>query len=519
MSAALPASTRSRNSRRRSVRRRTEYEREQTIPRMRFSVRGMNTSNAMPTTPAQPPSILRWNRALAVKAGDLLPVFDFFGVLFAGRQSLEAMAAPLAHAGSDPSRLIWIAAAIAPFVLYDQRFAANAGNPWASARDFVSRFLMFLGIAGALTYAGGWHEQVPRGWLLTWLSCTVLLCVGSRLLLANALRRLDRSGALAQTVAVVGSGSLADRVIPLLQKKARLFGIFDDRHDPACTYKPDASVEGLLARAQHGNPDRVLITLPESAGRRLRSVARRLRPLRLPLELCPPDAGLALPMRGVGHIGDSLMVTLLADRPIKRWDAVFKSIEDAVLSFIVLLLLLPVLACIALAIKLDSPGPIIFKQRRHGFNNREFDIYKFRTMRVAPQTPGEALQQTLRGDLRVTRVGRFLRKWSLDELPQVFNVLEGTMSLVGPRPHAVNMCTEQQLGHQIINSYAHRHRVKPGITGWSQVNGSRGATHTIQQLRRRVKLDLYYIAHWSLWLDLRILLLTSREVLRATNAF
>jgi exopolysaccharide biosynthesis polyprenyl glycosylphosphotransferase len=237
--------------------------------------------------------------------------------------------------------------------------------------------------------------------------------------------------------------------------------------------------------------------------RRLRRVARR-----------------ALPAEpAVARVGDWLPVTVLTDRPIQRWSAVFKSGSDFVLASLILLLLLPLLGAIALAIRLDSPGPILFTQRRHGLNNSEFDIYKFRTMRAAPAAAAAALQQTVRGDSRITRVGRFLRKWSLDELPQVFNVLQGTMALVGPRPHAVNMRTEQRLGHEITDTYPHRHRVKPGITGWSQINGARGATHTVAQLQRRVELDLFYVDHWSPLLDLKILTLTFREVLRATNAY
>jgi exopolysaccharide biosynthesis polyprenyl glycosylphosphotransferase len=212
-------------------------------------------------------------------------------------------------------------------------------------------------------------------------------------------------------------------------------------------------------------------------------------------------------------------VMLLADRPIQRSDAVVKAAEDAILGRILIVLLLPVFALIALAIKLDGPGPIIFKQRRHAFNNAEFDIYKFRTMRVGADAAGDDLQQTVRFDQRVTTVGRFLRATSLDELPQLFNVLKGEMSLVGPRPHAVNMRTEDRLGSEITDKYCHRHRVKPGMTGWSQVNGARGATTTTAQLRRRVGLDLMYIDHWSLWLDLKILVLTCREVLKRTNAY
>jgi lipopolysaccharide/colanic/teichoic acid biosynthesis glycosyltransferase len=218
-------------------------------------------------------------------------------------------------------------------------------------------------------------------------------------------------------------------------------------------------------------------------------------------------------------VGETLAVTVLAERPIRRWNAVLKSAKDLLLAVLITILLAPVLLLIALAIRLDSRGPILFRQRRHGLNNGEFDIYKFRTMHVDAVATGTALKQTARNDPRVTRIGGFLRKWSLDELPQLFNVIEGSMSLVGPRPHAVNMRTEAQLGHEITDVYLHRHRVRPGITGWSQVNGCRGATDTVEQLRRRVELDLFYVDHWSLLFDLKILTLTSRVVLRATNAY
>ena len=195
--------------------------------------------------------------------------------------------------------------------------------------------------------------------------------------------------------------------------------------------------------------------------------------------------------------------------------------EDWLLGGLIILLLSPLLAVVALLVRIDSPGPILFKQRRHAANNREFFIYKFRTMRWQPevQSGAEALIQTARDDNRITRLGSFLRKTSIDELPQLFNVLRGEMSLVGPRPHAVNMRTEERLGHEIVDTYAHRHRVKPGITGWSQVNGSRGATNTVEQLRRRVELDIYYVENWSLYLDLKILAMTFVTVLWGRNAF
>ncbi len=405
----------------------------------------MASTNESITAAPEPTVADRKSLALAAKAGNLLPLCDFAGLLVVGYFSLYAYAtfsspalAPLSAWG-DLHRLAWIAAVIAPFTLYEQRFAAYAasGDTTALVRSFARRFTVFLGVIFTIAFAGRWLGEMPRGVVLLWLGSAVLLTVTSRVLLARYLRHLSRQGAVTGTVAVTGVGPV------------------------------------------------------------------------------PADFS----TQNIAYVGDRLPVTLLADRPIKRWNAVLKSSSDFMLSSVIVVLVMPAVGCIALAIKLDSPGPILFKQRRHGFNNRVFDIYKFRTMRCAPEEPGATLQQTVRGDSRTTRVGRFLRKWSLDELPQVFNVLEGSMSLVGPRPHAVNMRTEQRLGHEITDAYLHRHRVKPGITGWSQVNGSRGATDTVEQLRRRVELDLYYVENWSLLLDLKILTLTSREVLRATNAY
>jgi len=326
-------------------------------------------------------------------------------------------------------------------------------------------------------------------------------------------------------VAIVGAGPVADRLNTHLRNtkadRIELLGIFGDLPAGAegSSTWPVGSIDDLVALSKRRAIDWILVALPAVDEARLGSIVQRLEVLSIPIALCPSNVGLRLSGEMVEYTGNGMPVMLLADRPIKRWNAVLKGAEDVLLSRILLLLLLPLMALIALAIKLDSPGPIIFKQRRHAFNNSEFDIYKFRTMRYCGDVSGDWLEQTARFDRRVTGVGRFLRSTSLDELPQLFNVVKGEMSLVGPRPHAVNMRTEDRLGSEITGEYAHRHRVKPGMTGWSQVNGARGATTTTAQLRHRVALDLMYIDNWSLWLDLKILVLTFREVLKRTNAY
>lgn len=216
---------------------------------------------------------------------------------------------------------------------------------------------------------------------------------------------------------------------------------------------------------------------------------------------------------------DGLAVEWLDYRPIDHWGAAFKGFMDRGVGALLALAALPICLAAAVAIKLETPGPLLYRQRRYALDNRVFHIYKFRTMAWQSATPKAPLEQTQRNDHRVTRVGRWLRASSIDELPQLLNVLRGEMSLVGPRPLAVEMRTEGLYCHEITASYAHRHRVKPGMTGWAQVHGARGATATREQLTERVRLDLEYIDRWSPVLDLKILLMTVRVVIKGTNAF
>jgi exopolysaccharide biosynthesis polyprenyl glycosylphosphotransferase len=205
-------------------------------------------------------------------------------------------------------------------------------------------------------------------------------------------------------------------------------------------------------------------------------------------------------------------------RPLTARDTIAKNIEDWVVGLGLLFLFSPIMAAIALAIRLDSPGPVFFRQPRHGWNNRVIHVYKFRTMHHAA-TDVTGSRQTSRHDERITRVGHFLRRTSLDEIPQLFNVVCGEMSVVGPRPHPIGMKTEEKLCHEIVSSYARRHNVKPGITGWAQIHGWRGATETSYQLQRRVEHDIYYAENWTLWLDAKILLMTAAKGFRGPNAF
>ena len=209
----------------------------------------------------------------------------------------------------------------------------------------------------------------------------------------------------------------------------------------------------------------------------------------------------------------------VADKPIADWDVVAKWLVDHVLGSLILLLAAPVMALVALAIKLDSKGPVLFKQKRYGFNNELIEVYKFRSM-YTDKSDAHAVKLVTRGDPRVTRVGRIIRKTSLDELPQLFNVVfKGDLSLVGPRPHAVQAKAADHLYNEVVDSYFARHRVKPGITGWAQINGWRGETDTEEKIQHRVEHDLYYIENWSVLLDLYIILLTPFRLFSTEHAY
>lgn len=445
-------------------------------------------------------------RSLAALVSDLLPLGDFLCLVLAA--SVSAFALPPGLRG-DAAPAAGLAAVLAPFILYDKRFGLVARR-WAVralVRSHVIRFTLLVAMLLGLGALSDTLGSLPSRWGVSFAVLALASTSLTRVLAALHLHGLQGRGVLTEAVAIVGAGPLADRLAASLRdsrtEQVDLLGVFDD-----------ADLEPLVALAQQRRIDWIVLANPPAA-----ATLASLKGLSASIGVCPPHLGSTPSHRDIDYVADTVPMLLVCDRPIKRWDAVVKAGEDLLLGSLLTLLLLPLLALIGLAVKLSGPGPVIFTQRRHAFNNREFDIYKFRTMRWDPPVQDQALQQTARHDGRVTRVGRFLRASSLDELPQLFNVLQGHMSLVGPRPHATDMRTESRLGGEITETYTHRHRVKPGITGWAQVNGARGATDTEAQLRRRIELDLHYIENWSLMLDLKILVLTWAVVVSGTDAY
>ena len=365
--------------------------------------------------------------------------------------------------------------------------------------------------------------DLSRLWLATWSSTSPIALCGFRLLAESTAQSLRQSGQLRKNVAIVGVNEIGQKLAANLAQEglgSRLVGIFDDRQTrfskgdyDSTTVRQLPVLYDLLCK---GEVDDVVIAIPPQASRRILELSQRFHPFAVSLRVLAPDGYenfQVLDSRRYGDIGTFRVM----DKPLDEVAALVKRIEDLMIGGICLLITLPLAVVIALAIKLDSRGPVLFRQKRLGANNLPFDLLKFRSMYV-DQTDPLGHQLTRAGDHRITQVGRYLRIWSLDELPQLINVIKGEMSLVGPRPHALAASAAGLAYARAISDYPIRHRVKPGITGWAQVNGWRGETTTIDQIRQRVQHDLYYIENWSLSLDLLILGRTVLAVLSRANA-
>lgn len=367
-------------------------------------------------------------------------------------------------------------------------------------------------------------DQYSRGWILGWwLSGLVGLTI-ERVVTEKLRARLVARKRLTERYAIYGASEQACPMIERMrnQEGIEVVGVFDDRRTRISRDIAGIPLSGgmteLAALAEAGDVDRVVIALPLTAMQRIAQLVKSVYALPLIIDVgfdaCPSEV---INFKSANRIAGSLLIEIFA-RPLDGWRHFVKICEDRLLSAILLLMALPLICVIAVLIKLDSPGPVFFRQPRYGFGGRVFEAIKFRTMYVT-QTDALGAQLTRRDDPRITRVGRFLRRTSLDEVPQLFNVLRSEMSLVGPRPHPLAAKAADVLYHDAVGHYALRHRVRPGITGWAQVNGWRGETETLAQLQKRVEYDLNYIEHWSLWLDIRILLRTAICVFRNADVF
>ena len=382
-------------------------------------------------------------------------------------------------------------------------------------------FVVIIVLAFALKISAGFS----RVWLFSWFITSTLLIVAVRGFGDSQLRRLAVSGRLSRNIVIVGATRLTTRFIKFVENRKepwiRILGIFEDRENRGpsdiCRYPILGNLDNLLDWARKYRIDDIVIALPWDAEDRALAIIEKLKILPVCVHLCPDIVGFNFVQRGYSYMC-GVPVLSVFQKPVAGWSYVAKIIEDRVLAALLLVLSLPVMGLIAACIKLDSPGPVFFRQQRYGFNNQLIDVIKFRTLCVEQQDD-DANQLVTRSDPRVTRVGSFLRRASLDELPQLLNVLKGDMSVVGPRPHALHASAGGRLYEEVVEKYAVRHQVKPGITGWAQINGWRGETDTEEKIRERVEHDLYYIENWSLMLDLVIVLRTAWVVFKGSRTY
>jgi len=379
-------------------------------------------------------------------------------------------------------------------------------------------------IATALIWQAGLVQDYSRGITLLFLLSVVLTLSVSRPFLHRMITRLAERGQIEQRIAFYGadpdSVALTKQLLQSLNfPHLRFVGIADDRTWP--TPVADLNMLGDLPQlcelARQGEIDQVLISGAHFTPKRLEQIVEGLSAVCVDVSLIPSQAIELAPKYRVNLLGTVPVLTLW-QRPFRDMNQLIKRAEDIVLSAAALVVLAPVLLIAALLVRLSSPGPILFVQPRVGFNNEAINVFKFRTM-YADKADMGARQTTTRDDPRVTPIGRILRRYSIDELPQLFNVLQGSMSLVGPRPHGTEMMVGDRFYHDAVRGYAGRHRVKPGITGYAQVKGLRGEVRTIERAKRRIELDTYYVDHWSFWLDIWILFATVRAVVFDRDAY
>ncbi|WP_077961615.1 undecaprenyl-phosphate glucose phosphotransferase [Ensifer adhaerens] len=440
--------------------------------------------------------------ALYVQPGfDQLPLYL---AILVGGSALAVAAMQIADTYQIPALRAWL------------RFMPRILASWAVA---------FGGIAVALFFLKSGH-QYSRVWFGGWFIGGAIFLIAERAFIAYSIRHWARNGTMERRAVVVGGGQPAKDLIRTLEDQPdndiRICGIFDDRDERRSPnviagYPKLGTVDELVEFARLARIDMLIISLPLTAEKRILQLLKKLWILPVDIRLAAHANNLRFRPRSYSHVGDVPMLDIF-DKPIADWDSVAKRGFDIFFSLVALVLLWPIMLGAAIAVKATSPGPIIFKQKRHGFNNETIEVYKFRSMYTHMSDP-TARNAVTKRDPRVTPVGRFIRKSSIDELPQIFNVLKGELSLVGPRPHAVLAQTQNRTYSDVVEGYFARHRVKPGVTGWAQINGWRGEIDNDDKIRLRTAFDLHYIENWSLLFDLKILFLTPFRLLNTENAY
>jgi Undecaprenyl-phosphate glucose phosphotransferase len=385
-------------------------------------------------------------------------------------------------------------------------------------------FLLFIGAS----FFAKLGSEISRFWLAAFFFVGLAVLIAERVFLRTLVRGWARQGRLDRRTVIVGSDHSGEQLVQALKTQLDsdidVLGVFDDRNDgralETCAGSPKlGKVDDIVEFARRTRIDLVLFALPISAETRILEMLKKLWVLPVDIRLSAHTNKLRFRPRSYSYLGKVPTLDVF-EAPITDWDLVIKWLFDRVVGALILVSALPLMAMVALAIKFDSPGPVLFRQKRFGFNNERIDVFKFRSL-YHHQSDPTASKVVTRDDPRVTRIGRLIRKTSLDELPQLFNVVfKSNLSLVGPRPHAVLGKWQTRLFDEAVDGYFARHRVKPGITGWAQINGWRGEIDNEEKIQKRVEFDLYYIENWSVLFDLYILAKTPMALMtRNENAY
>ena len=431
--------------------------------------------------------------------GALLGCIAFFHVRFQGAYLILALLVfSLTFPGKTPAR----------------------ASARALAREVAASWLITAAVLAIIGWATGTVESFDQRVLMAWLLATPAARFAGHVALPPLLQRLFAAGRAQRVAVIVGACELGRALAERLRNPnlgLRVAGFFDDR-GPERTGEEAAGatlgpIEQLADYVKAHRVDLIYITLPMASQPRVVRLLDQLHDTTASIHFVPDIFLFDLIQARIGTV-DGLPVVSVCETPFRGFDAVVKRVSDVVLALLICSLMLPLMLAIAAGVKLSSRGPVIFRQRRYGLDGQEILVYKFRSMTVTED--GADIRQATRADQRVTRFGAFLRRYSLDELPQFINVLQGRMSVVGPRPHAV---AHTELYRKLIKGYMFRHKVRPGITGWAQVNGLRGETDTLDKMERRIAYDLDYLRKWSLQLDLQIVLRTLLVVLDGRNAY
>lgn len=390
----------------------------------------------------------------------------------------------------------------------------------AEVFKLIMQFSLLFAIILVYTAALKFTSNLSRIWAVSWFGLSLAFSIALRVVVRTAAHWVRAQGMDLRSAIIVGANREAQHMVETLHQNSWVgiqvrgwFATDSDRRELAGVQKL-GQLDGLGDYVDSHHIDQVWLALPVREQRKIAFALRQLEHSTANIRYLPDLRGMRLLNHSIDNIA-GLPVINLRSSPLSGNAYLIKYVEDRLLAALILVLILPLLAVIAVAVKLSSPGPILFRQLRHGIDGRLIEVWKFRTMRVHQECDGKVTQATRR-DPRITPLGAFLRRTSLDELPQFFNVLQGTMSIVGPRPHAI---AHNEHYKTLVDKYMQRHRVKPGITGWAQVNGLRGETDKVEKMAQRVRFDLYYLQNWSLRFDLKIIMMTVIKGFFGKNAY